>query len=324
MTHNEEFDSLRINQELIDPAGVSHGGELADLADTGSSGGSADTGNVMIASPGEVPSVLSNAADPDGDSHGAKPRQVVRLESNTRYEPDQTWTVGRNVVLDFNGARLVAQADRDVIHLLPESELVRPYIDCRPVSFSSNVITLDGGFAGRYGGPNASRIWHATLFASPGEGVGIHMNDSTGNDNVSDCYINGSLIGFDRAIEMLATGSSSAFTNSNHFTVKVMNFRVGVYMRATSGAAVNGNYFDVNVQPYDGTSEWLWDVDNEVSFNNFMSQPWDKHMFTNQTVVRFRSSAGHSNTFIDRFSHLTSSEIVNNSGSGSNTLFTYV
>lgn len=49
--HNEEFDSVRINKELIDASGTAHTGELADLADTGDGGSG---GSVSVSDDGTV------------------------------------------------------------------------------------------------------------------------------------------------------------------------------------------------------------------------------------------------------------------------------
>lgn len=274
-----------------------------------------------VAGPGEVQSAIDNASNNKDFGNGT--RDVVRLKSNTVYEPSSTWKLKRGVILDFNGARVEPASDIDVIHQYPETDLIRPQIDVRDLNYSSRVITFDGQFDGRYSGPNHSRIVDARVYAKPGDGVGIRMHSDHGKRNVGDCYISGLFQGFDRAIEMVADSDSSAWVNSNHFDVKLMNFATGVFQRASSGAACNGNHFDVNTQGHSGTSKWMWDVGNEVAFNNFHCDPWDIHFFSNETVVRFQSGAGGLNQFVDRFGHLSDSNIVNNSGKGSNKLFQY-
>lgn len=272
----------------------------------------------LIAAPGNVQSVIDAAATTKDFGNGT--RHVVRLQSNTVYEPSNTWELKRGVILDCNGARIEPSGDIDVIHQWPETDLIRPQIDVRGLSYSSNVVTLDGTFDGRYAGPNHSRIEAARIYADPGEGVGLRMHSTSNSTNVGDCYISGLFQGFDRAIEMVATASDSAWVNSNHFDVKLMNFATGVYQNAVSGAAVNGNYFDVNTQGHSGTTNWLWDVGNEVAFNYFEADPWDLHFYSNETMVRFQSGAGGMNQFVDRFGHLGSGNIVNSSGRSTNKL----
>lgn len=285
-----------------------------------STGGTTNDGSV-VATPGDVQSAINDAAT--NKKFGNGKRGVVKLQTDTVYRPSSPWRLKRGVILDFNGARVEPDTDTDVIHQYPETDLIRPQIDVRHLNYSSRVITLDGRFDGKYAGPNHSRIEAARIYASPGQGVGLRMHSDSHDHNVGDCYISGLFQGFDRAIEMEATSNGSAWVNSNHFDVKLMNFSTGVFQRATSNAACNGNYFNVNTQGFKGTSDWMWDVGNEVAFNNFHCDPWDVHFFSNETIVRFRNGAGGMNQFIDRFGHLSSGNIVNNSGKGSNKLFQY-
>lgn len=282
------------------------------------SGGDA---NVIVAQQGEVQNAIDQATTSKDFSNGRY--QKVRLESGKIYRPSSTWNVKRGVVLDFNGARVEPGSDTDIIHLHPETGLIRPYIDCRGTGYTSTVITLDGSFDGQYSGPNRSWIENMRVINAPGKGVGLLMHDSNGS-NVSDVEVSGLIQGFDRAIDMRATGGSSAFVNANHFDVKLMNYRIGVRMRAVSDAAVNGNTFEVNTQPLSGTSEWLWDVGSDVGFNTFHAEPWDKKMYSNTTVWIVRSGAQGMNTFIDRFGILNSNNVVDNSGKASNKLFNYL
>lgn len=288
---------------------------------TGGGGSGTVSDGATVAGRGEVQSAIDNVATNKDFGNGT--RGVVRLKANTVYRPSETWKLKRGVVLDCTGARIEPDADIDVIHQYPETDLIRPQIDVRHLNYSSRVITLDGRFDGRYAGPNHSRIEAARVYASPGQGVGIRMHSDRGSRNVGDCYISGLWQGFDRAIEMVATSNSSAWVNSNHFDVKLMNFDTGVFQRAASGAACNGNYFDVNTQGHQGTSNWIWDVGNEVAFNNFHCDPWDVHFYSNETIVRFQNGAGGMNQFVDRYGHLSNSNIVNNSGKASNKLFQY-
>lgn len=285
---------------------------------TSSSGG--DSHGVIKADIGEVQAKIDSAAS--DATYGSGVYQTVKLRSGTVYRPAETWDLKRGVILDFNGARLEPDGDFDVIHQWPESGLIEPYIDVRPRSYSSVIVTLDGRFDGKYSGPNRAWIRDMRLLASPGDGTGIMLHDST-EQNVSDTYITGSIQGFDTCIELLATGGDAAFVNSNHMQVKLMNYRVGIAQEAVSRAAVNGNYFDINTQPLGGTSEWLWDLGQEAGYNVMEAMPWDNRMYENRTLWRLRSDVGPNNTFVDRFGVMNDGNVVDNGGRGSNTLFNY-
>jgi hypothetical protein len=281
----------------------------------------AETGHgVLYADPGEVQTAIDDAAT--DSTFGGGVYRTVRLRSGTIYQPSETWHLKRGVALDFNGARVEPDGDFDVIHQWPESTLLDAYIDVRGRAYSSRVITLDGDFDGKYSGPNRAAIRNARLLANPGDGVGIELRDTT-EQNVSDTYVEGSIQGFDTCINLEATGGPAAFVNSNHFTVKLMNYRVGVNQEAVTNAAVNGNFFDVNTQPYGGSSEWLWDLGREAGFNTFQAMPWDKQMYENETLWRLSGDVGPNNTLVDRFGILNDSNVVDSSGVGSNVLFNY-
>lgn len=276
-----------------------------------------DTANgTLVAAPGNVQSVIDQAATTQDFGNGV--HQTVQLQSGTVYTPGTTWNVKRGVILDFNGAKVTPTHANDVLHLWPEAELQRPFIDLRETNFSATAITLDGQFDGQYSGPNHARIEDLRLLASPGQGTGIQLRDP-GTQNVSDNYISGHIQGFDTSIHLTATGGQQAFVNSNHFDVKVMNFRVGIKQEAVNGAAANGNVFRVNTQPLSGTTNWLWDIGSNVGFNVCYASPWDAHMYQNQTVWRIRSGATGQNTLVDHYRVLGADNIVNHAD-GSNTL----
>jgi hypothetical protein len=50
---------------------------------------------------------------------------------------------------------------------------------------------------------------------------------------------------------------------------------------------------------------------------------WDKQVYENETLWRLSGDVGPNNTLVDRFGILNDSNVVDNSGVGSNVLFNY-
>lgn len=84
--HNETFDELTINKLLIDPDGVEHSGELADLADTGGGDGSgsvdvADDGTIVVETASEID--FGEFIDVSDDGDGTVTVDAVNTDTDT-------------------------------------------------------------------------------------------------------------------------------------------------------------------------------------------------------------------------------------------------
>lgn len=256
----------------------------------------------FVAASGEVQSTIDEASTSKKWGNGVYSK--VTLKTGEVYKPNGTWELKRGVLLDFNGAKVVPSGNHDIIHMHPETRLIRPFIDVRGTSFDASAIVLDTKY-GKYGGPNRAAIEDAHLLADPRQGTAIKLHESTG-DNIGYTYASGFTQGFDTGILLRASANSSSWVNSNHFKMALSSYITCVKHRGVSGAAVNGNYFDLIAQPYKQTSKFLWDLGGEASFNTMIADVWDKQKYTNGKFIKF--NGGGENTLIDRFGYTSSGD----------------
>lgn len=261
----------------------------------------------MVAPPGSVQQRIDAAASGSAYSEGVN--TVVKLQTNTEYNPSTPWSVRRGVILDFNGATVRPSDDSDVIYMYPGTELRQPRIDLRGIDFTSNAITINTAFDGAYGlVVNKATIRGGQIIASPGEGTGIRLLETTGDDIVNpQLYAN--VQGFDTAIE-LYTGSPSSFINATVFEGSLTNYRVGI--RHHGRGTASGNYYHLRTQPFAGTTEMLWLLESDARYNVLEGQIWDPNVYSGP-IWKISESAGGYNSLFNYLAFLEDRHIENNS-----------
>jgi len=302
---------------------------------------------VNIADPGNLQSVIDRASTEKRFAQA--PIQTVRLRSGQTYEVDSPLKVKPNVRLECNGARVVPTGNFNIFEVYGGTQLVSPFCDTRGVNWDSTQIVIGPPDAGKIGVPNRAQVEDAYLMGSKGQGIGIQFRG--GKNPCSMQYANGSLRGFDRAVDFYAAGSDTSgdgsWTNGNRFTGRIWNYRIGVSMRS-EGAAVSGNFVRVQAQPNDDVSEWLWHMENDpresvnardddkyiMRGNNLMVYPWDNQNYANnnpyyqsgdrRAPVWFLGRGTHyANSLWDLSGTLSNQFVVNNSSEASrNGVFT--
>jgi hypothetical protein len=272
----------------------------------------------IVAGPGDVQAALDNATY---DTEWARsPCNRVVLESGTIYEPSDTWIVGPNTILDFNGAMVCPDHSTDVIHLAPRTKLIRPYIDVRMTDWSdATMMVLDTRFGAPYSGESAPDIEDCLLMAPTETGTGIQLRDSQAEGMGGGLHISGQIQGFNTGIELLADGGPGAWVNSVELDVKLTNFKVGIEHKAVAGAATNGHLYDVDSQPNSG-SEWLWKLGTDSKCNTMMATVWDTYMYTDETFWYLSSDCGYNNTLVDTMQVHGDWQFVDDSDYSSNTI----
>jgi hypothetical protein len=261
--------------------------------DSSGSTTTADDG-IIIAQPGDIQSAIDDATD--STDWGQVPSRTVRLVSGKNYYPSSTINVKRNVRLECNGARIVPNGDFNVFEMYRASQLIDPFIDTRSVNWSSTQIVVGADDASKVGGPNRAAVREAMLLGSPQEGIGLQFRGGS-NAPCSMQRASGHINGFDKAIDVYATGSDTSgqgdWSNGNQFYGSIQNFRIGVNMRS-EGAEVSGNTFRCQAQHISGNTEWLWYVEDDprsesergdnihaMRGNTMHIYPWDAHNVTN-------------------------------------------
>lgn len=285
---------------------------------TSSSSGSLDDGSI-VAAPGEVQNALDNAT---ANYEWADQRYTkVRLVSGEKYTPEGSWRVGSNTILDFNGALCKPNHSNDVLQVGDRTKIIDPYIDARSTGWggAASMIHIDSAFAGgKITGPSNSQVYRARLIGKEGDGHGITVQDSQGAGMGGGIYVTGMVHKADRAIRVIADGGSSAFVNGVKFDMKIGHYNVGVEHSATSGAATNANWYWLDTQPLDGTSDWLWKLGTDTSRNCMWASVWDTRMYSNETVCLAESDASWNNILFDIQNFLGDWQFVNNSSHESN------
>ena len=268
----------------------SNWGRIGSLSSSDDSVSEADDGS-LIAPPGDVQSVIDQASKSHTWAQG--PSRTVKLISGKNYFTSDTIKLKRNVRLECNGARIVPDGDFNVIEMYRGTQLIDPFIDTRPVNWSSKQIVIGASDASKLELPNRGRVKDAYLMGTAGEGIGIQFLG--GNRPCSMQIANGSLYGFDTAIDLYASGDDYSgqgdWSNGNMFTGSIEKYRVGVNMRS-EGAEVSGNVFKIMAQPSGSVSEWLWRMEDDPrseserddnlyrkSSNTMFVYPWDNSLY---------------------------------------------
>lgn len=247
----------------------------------------------IIARPGELQEQIDDASR--GSDWGESPIQTVRLVSGETYEIADTVRLRRNVRLECNGARIVPTGDFNIFELYRGTRLIEPFCDTRDVDWSSIQIVVSPQDAESLGKANTAQVERARLLGTPGEGIGLQFR---GGDNpCSTQRASGTISGFNLALDIRAAGSDTssdgAWSNGNWFSGRVSDYRVGVSMRS-DGAAVSGNVVQIQAQPLEGVSEWLWrmssdprddrgDSDYVMKGNTVVAHPWDTQYYENDS-----------------------------------------
>lgn len=279
------------------------------------------------AAPGQVQNQIDSAAK-DGILSAGECPNVVRLTPGVEYSPSSTWVVKPGVVLDCQGALIRTNDDIDIIHVHPNAGVNNPYIDQRGMTgWDSAMIKMDTKF-GRYWGsgrPYGLRNVHLNSDAADqshvNNQIGIHLHDSVNSPNgVTKVFCDGFIRGMNESIRLEASGGSSSWTNANRFNMDIWAFEQAITHRAVSGAAVNGNYFDVTFQPHKGTSQWAWSLGTDASYNTMKARCWEKSRFANGTVWEIRDGGCTNNTWIDHHGGFIQTGEVTSSGGANNSL----
>lgn len=268
-------------------------GRLVTSADAEQAAVAQPADGARIAGPADVQGVIDAATA--GENYAQAPTRTVRLRSGETYEIDDTIEVKPNVRFECNGARIVPTGDFNIFELHQGTQLIRPFCDTRNVDWSSTQVVIGPSESGKLGIPNRAWVKDAYLIGAKGEGIGIQFR---GGDNpCSMQHATGSLRGFDRALDFYAAGgdtsSDGSWSNGNHFRGRIWNYRIGVSMRS-EGAAVSGNFVQVQAQPNNEVSEWLWRMDRDprdsdqrgdakhvMKGNNVVAYPWDNQNYQN-------------------------------------------
>lgn len=124
--HNEQFDNLEVEDGFTDPAGVTHTGELADLADTGQGGVS-----------------LENT-----DGTTALTTNTIHLRSNLTVEADGDGTASIDAV---DTDTHVTVENTDGTALLKNPDAIQAGANCSFTDDGDNTVTLDVDTSGGSG-----------------------------------------------------------------------------------------------------------------------------------------------------------------------------
>jgi len=306
----------------------------------------ADDGT-LIAPPGEVQSVIDQASKSHTWAQG--PSRTVRLVSGENYFPSDTIELKRNVRLECNGARIVPDGDFNVIEMYRGTQLVDPFIDTRPVGWSSTQVVVGAPDAEKIEPANRATVEDAYLMGDKGEGIGLQFRG--GSRPCSMQVASGNISGFDIAIDCYASGSDTSgqgdWSNGNRFSGTITDFRIGVNHRS-EGAEVSGNVFNLMVQPSSDVSEWLWYMEDDPrsesergdnsyvkGSNTMVVYPWDTALFKDNNpyhesgdrrapIWYLGKGKNYGNSLVDQSGTLGNQFIVNNSDHPDrNGIFTY-
>jgi hypothetical protein len=314
-------------------------------ASAGNGGRTAD--GTVVAPPGEVQSTIDDAAT--NSEFGKKATRTVTLVSGTTYEVPDTVTLKPGIRLECNGARVVPKGDFDVFELTRDTQLIEPHVDTRDRNWSSTQVVVGADEAKKVEAANRAWVRDAYLLGDPGDGIGLQFRGG----NRAPCSMqvaNGTINGFDRALDFHATGSDTGgqgdWSNGNQFFGNIRNYRVGISMRS-KGAAVSGNVIRVQAQANNESSEWLWKMDADprapgkrddnrytMKGNTVVAHPWDtKNYEKNNPYYKQRHRGApvwfigegtrYGNSLYDLSGTLANQFVVNNSDNPSrNGIFT--
>lgn len=129
--HNEEFDNLEATTSFVDPAGIVHTGELADLSDTGQGGVALENTDGSTLLTADTLQARSNCEFID-DGDGTASLDVTDTDTHVTVEND------------------------DGIALLKNPDAIQAGANCDFIDDGDNTVTLDVSTGGSGGGETAS------------------------------------------------------------------------------------------------------------------------------------------------------------------------
>jgi hypothetical protein len=260
--------------------------------------------NTYIASPGEIQSDIDGA---NSDGGG-----LVRLVPNNDYDPSQTVDVKPDVDLDFNGARIVPSADRDIVNVHRRARVFRPHIDYTDGvagSFTSSVFVLDGGLSGRYYPQQYAYIGPGVVDGVQGAGSIVKY---TGTSSIFATIVDGLHIGgAGTVVDMDATNT----VNGNYSRFFVNNADTAIHQ--TADGKRSRNWFDVYVQANSGNDElWRLDRGNENLVRGWV---WDINQYDNNVwIIGSSADQDGGGNLLHTFNDVTEDDVTDNAGNPSN------
>ncbi|GGK71231.1 hypothetical protein [Haloarcula sebkhae] len=264
----------------------------------------------FVAQPGQLQDVIDTAST--GSEFGQAPVQTVKMVSGETYEVSETVRLRRGIRLECNGAKVVPTGDFNVFELARDTVLIDPFVDTRGKDWSSTQVVIGPQNVQKLDTANRAWVKDAYLLGDAGKGIGIQFRG--GSKPCSMQVANGTLDGFDRAVDFYAAGENRGpqgdWSNGNQFWGRIQDFRIGVSMRS-EGGAVSGNTVRIQTQPDPATSEWLWKMDSDprdsrgdnkytMTGNTVMAYPWDVSIYENNNPYYSEGDRGAPFWFIGR------------------------
>lgn len=287
---------------------------------SGGGGGAYDASPNSPVAPGNVQSEIDSVTNDDAG------RVTVVLQNDTTYDFG-TLNVKEGVDLVFNGAKVVATSDTDIIHCEPGSRVFWPDIDVSGVTFSSAAIVLDALLYGRYdeetdseqfgsvdiiGGRFHGVETEGTVFrfkADNNTGIG---GDNLYNPRVKTFRTDESGIAFE-----LISGDQ-AFVNSVHVEdVYIQHPEVGVKLTGTvngNGSINNLTFYNSQIQTGANSTHGI--LQENGSGNHYRLTKWDPDGFTTAAWELTSDADGENRLTTDW--RLTDADFIDNSGADTN------
>ena len=219
---------------------------------------------------------------------------MVKLHSQTTYDPDSAWQLKSGVTLDFNGAELVPTADHDLISCHPDTVVRDPVIDLHSVTFTSNVFLLDTA-NGNFNIHQTVEITGGWTHGSYGEGTIFYLHETQGSGfRIEAVETTGHKVnGCEKVVDLHAEGTDGGYINVNNFkSPRWQSFDVAIHHRGTGN--VSANYYHAHTNPNRDNTTSLWVHDNSGGFNQVRGMPYDIQHYTGD-FVRFESQTGSAN-----------------------------
>lgn len=301
----------------------------------GATEGESRLDGTIVAPPGALQSVL-DSVEPEAPSKGTAPQKTITLRSGTTYEIDSTIELKPGHRIDCNGARIVPTGDFNLFELHENTGLISPFCDTQARNWDSTQIVIGAEDAGKL--EVSSRAWvrDAYLLGDFGRGIGLQFRG--GNKPCSIQVANGSIDGFDKALDFYAAGGNTSgqgdWTNGNQFYGRIRGYRIGINMRS-EGASVGGNTVAVQAQANPSVSEWLWYMQDDPRSTNreddkynkkgncVQVHPWDVQNYENNPYYEngdrkppiwyIGEGKSYGNAIIDNSGNLSNQFVVNNS-----------
>lgn len=303
MTRNESFDSVEITNEIIDPAGVTHAGELADIGDTGGGGGGGGptAAQAVVYQSGDTTYAVSD----DGTTidSGTNPSGVIEsavaAAKHTYIKGDYTFNSSVNIndtsgrVIDARASNFTAGGDTKlwVFHNCNNIRLSTGYLDLGTVGRIG--LDLQGTWGGHFdvylksvpdgtfsaNGTTSDRCGIRTTLLDVTTGRGTYWNTI----DIQNHWHN----------ERVGTGMVIDGGNSNFFPMcKLMNYDIGINIKDGVGnvfAPLDVSEGRVGVRQREGAFG---------SHNDCFGMAWIEHCDTGFDVPKTTNQYGnHMNRF---------------------------